>query len=480
MRLALHHNLMRPFPLIVQEIQTTMFTPEEKATINQRLSAGRVKSKKPVFDLINSGAAYEQVDAMINQLIADQAEKQKPTIRRNTQSAEYTVFGRHLITQNAIDDMDSVMSMPFVLGGALMPDGHRVAPEKPPVGSVIVCDAVVPAYVGADISCSVNLTMTNMPVDDGWFDDAFPSIQYVLKNKARFGLEIQPDPVVFEMDFYKQKLDLKTDFGQKIYDQVKKIARNHFATCGDGNHFFEFGYVPVNNSKRYLALLSHFGSRAVGSTIASAYESLANDLYELPKGVKDAPLDPNSPDGQDYITLMNWAGDFAEAGHKWLHVYLLEQLAERVDITYSTTERVFSRHNSMWITNDGYVHRKGATPADLNQKGVIPATMGHPTQIISGLGNPESFSSASHGGGRTHSRGQALQEFSNTHDYVLHEAGVRLIGGDSDEDPRAYKDIQKVMAAQAECAFTIGQFYPKVVRMADPRMPFWKMHKSKK
>jgi tRNA-splicing ligase RtcB len=458
-----------------------MLTSEEKATINQRLTAGRIKSKKIVFDLINSGATYNEVDALVNQLIANQAEKQKPRILRNAQLAEYKVFGRELISQNAIDDMNSIMSMPFVLGGALMPDGHRVAPEKPPVGSIIVCDAVVPAYVGADISCSVQITITNMIVDDDWFEAAFPSIQYVLKNKARFGLEIQPDPVVFDMDFYNQTPDLKTGFGEQVYEEVKKIARNHFGTCGDGNHFFEFGYVPAGNKgKRHLAMLSHFGSRAVGSTIASAYESLANDMYELPKGVKDAPLDPTSPDGQDYITLMNWAGDFAEAGHQWLHKYLLEQLAERVDLAYSTTETVYSRHNSMWITNDGYVHRKGATPADLNQKGVIPATMGHATQIISGLGNPESFNSASHGGGRTHSRGQALQEFSNTHDYVLREAGVRLIGGDSDEDPRAYKDIHKVMAAQAECAYTIGQFYPKVVRMADPRMPAWKMHKGKK
>ncbi|MBA3872444.1 MAG: RtcB family protein [Anaerolineae bacterium] len=461
-----------------------MFTPEEKAAINQRLTESRVKSKKLVFDLINKGdSTYEQVDALISQLIADQAEKQKPSILRKSELAEYKVFGRPLITQNAIDDMNSIMSMPFVLGGALMPDGHRVAPEKPPVGSVIVCDAVVPAYVGADISCSVNLTMTNMVVNDDWFDEALPSIQYVLKNKARFGLEIQPDPIVFDMDFYNQKVDLKTEFGKEVYEHIKKIARNHFGTCGDGNHFFEFGYVPANNKdkgQRHLAMLSHFGSRAVGSTIASAYEGLANDMYELPKGVKDAPLDPTSSDGQDYIALMNWAGDFAEAGHKWLHVYLMEQLAERVDIAYSTTESIFSRHNSMWITNDGYVHRKGATPADHNQKGVIPATMGHATQIITGLGNPESFNSASHGGGRTHSRGQALQAFSNTHEYVLHEAGVTLIGGDADEDPRAYKDIYKVMAAQSDCAYSIGQFYPKVVRMAEPRLPWWKTNKGKK
>ena len=110
-----------------------MFTPEEKAAINRRLSENKIKSKKLVFDLINQeNTTYEQVDELVNRLIAEQTEKQKPVIQRNSQLADYKVFGRHLITQNAIDDMNSIMSMPFVLGGALMPDGHRVAPEKPP------------------------------------------------------------------------------------------------------------------------------------------------------------------------------------------------------------------------------------------------------------------------------------------------------------------------------------------------------------
>lgn len=447
-----------------------MFTPEDKAAVNMTLKEFGIKNKKDVFDRINQGATYDEIAALINEMILAQQATAKPKILRNSEKAEYAVFGRSLITQNAIDDMDSIMSMPFVLGGALLPDGHRVAENKPPVGSVIVADAVVPAYVGSDISCSVYLTITGMTVDEDWFNLNKPSIQYVLKNKAQFGLEIQPDPVVFDMPFYKNQLGLFTDTGKMVYEQVKKIARNHFATCGDGNHFFEFGYVPNNKGKMILAMLSHFGSRAVGSTIANVYENLAKDMYDLPKDIKDAPLDPMSPDGKDYITLMNWAGEFAEAGHKWLHSHLMNELSQRVDISYGNQASFFSRHNSMWITNDGYVHRKGATPAAANQYGVIPATMGHATQIVRGLGNPESFESASHGGGRTHSRGQALQEFSDTHNYVLNEYAVTLIGGDADEDPRAYKDIDAVMKEQRTCVTTVSKFYPKIVRMAEPRI----------
>lgn len=51
-------------------------------------------------------------------------------------------------------------------------------------------------------------------------------------------------------------------------------------------------------------------------------------------------------------------------------------------------------------------------------------------------------------------------------DEKLHEAGVHLIGGDIDESPMAYKDINEVMQYQNELVNIIGLFKPKVVRMA--------------
>ena len=51
-------------------------------------------------------------------------------------------------------------------------------------------------------------------------------------------------------------------------------------------------------------------------------------------------------------------------------------------------------------------------------------------------------------------------------DEKLSEAGVHLIGGDIDESPMAYKDINEVMQYQNELVNIIGMFKPKVVRMA--------------
>lgn len=42
-----------------------------------------------------------------------------------------------------------------------------------------------------------------------------------------------------------------------------------------------------------------------------------------------------------------------------------------------------------------------------------------------------------------------------------------LIGAGLDEAPGAYKDINKVMAAQTELVDVVARFEPKMVRMAD-------------
>jgi tRNA-splicing ligase RtcB len=50
---------------------------------------------------------------------------------------------------------------------------------------------------------------------------------------------------------------------------------------------------------------------------------------------------------------------------------------------------------------------------------------------------------------------------------TLSENGVHLIGGGLDEAPQAYKPIKKVMAAQTDLVEIVGEFLPKVVRMAE-------------
>jgi tRNA-splicing ligase RtcB (3'-phosphate/5'-hydroxy nucleic acid ligase) len=77
--------------------------------------------------------------------------------------------------------------------------------------------------------------------------------------------------------------------------------------------------------------------------------------------------------------------------------------------------------------------------------------MGVRSFIVRGKGNPESFTSCSHGAGRRMSRTAARKTFT-LEDHAAATEGVecRKDSGVIDETPGAYKSIDAVMAAQAD------------------------------
>ena len=85
------------------------------------------------------------------------------------------------------------------------------------------------------------------------------------------------------------------------------------------------------------------------------------------------------------------------------------------------------------------------------QLGIIPGSMGAKSYIVRGKGNPLSYCSCSHGAGRGHSRGAAKRLF-DLEALAAQTAGVECRKDESvlDEIPGAYKDIEAVMAAQAD------------------------------
>jgi tRNA-splicing ligase RtcB len=93
--------------------------------------------------------------------------------------------------------------------------------------------------------------------------------------------------------------------------------------------------------------------------------------------------------------------------------------------------------------------------------------MASPGFVVSGKGNPESLNSASHGAGRVMSRTQATKTFNwKKVNAFLREQGVTLISAGLDEVPMVYKNIREVMAAQSDLVTVLGQFDPKLVKMA--------------
>ena len=66
------------------------------------------------------------------------------------------------------------------------------------------------------------------------------------------------------------------------------------------------------------------------------------------------------------------------------------------------------------------------------------------------------------------SRTQAIKNITKAEMWsILNLHGVTLIGAGLDEAPMAYKNINKVMAAQKDLVDVVAKFTPKLVRMAD-------------
>jgi len=391
------------------------------------------------------------------------------TIELNPSPDAYRIFGQDGIEEGALNQMNIAMQLPVTVAGALMPDAHQG--YGLPIGGVLATrNAIIPYGVGVDIGCRMALSVFDIP-EKHFFD-----------NRATYKRELIAHTVfgagkgfTGKDRAYHQVLDRK-EFGlNALLRGLHDKAFTQLGSSGGGNHFVEWGIIDFDQTDdalgvekgRYLALLTHSGSRGLGATLAGHYTRIAKEQCKLPAYAQNlAYLDLNSEAGQEYWLAMNLAGDYASACHEVIH----RKLTKAIGATVLT--KVENHHNFAWKeTLNGeelIVHRKGATPAGLGVMGIIPGSMTAPGFLVRGKGNVSAIHSASHGAGRQMSRTKALSTV-NKADLraILQEVGVSLIGGGLDEAPMAYKDIHQVMAAQTELVDVVAKFSPKMVRMAD-------------
>jgi tRNA-splicing ligase RtcB len=383
----------------------------------------------------------------------------------NNTRAPFSIFGENEIDEQAKYQLYDALKLPISVAGALMPDAH--SGYGLPIGGVLATDnAVIPYGVGVDIGCRMSLSIFDIPAS--FFKGKELQLQAILKDHTKFGMyethTIKADHELFSRSEF-QDIPLLKNLLSKAYKQL--------GTSGGGNHFVEFGIAKITNplnewkigAGEYFAVLSHSGSRGLGANIAKHYTYLATKQCPLPKNVQHlAWLDLNTHDGQEYWLAMNLAGDYAKACHDDIHRRIAKAIGKRVVVT------IENHHNFAWKENvngkEAIVHRKGATPANAGELGIIPGSMTAPGFIVQGKGNAESLNSASHGAGRLFSRRKCKESFTQSEiNKVLKANDVTLIGGNIDEAPMAYKDINKVMANQNELVDVLGTFTPKIVRM---------------
>jgi len=424
---------------------------------------------KKVKDYPESFLDDAVLEGLAKAMIEEAQSKESDTIALVENAKPYTIFGEGYIEEGARNQMNIAMQLPVTEAGALMPDAHQG--YGLPIGGVLATkNAVIPYGVGVDIGCRMALSIFDIPEKHYFGKDAMYKRELIAFTKFGAGKEYRSleraDHAVLENEAFNSTPFLKNLHG-KAWAQL--------GTSGGGNHFVEWGIIEfaerdevLNIDKgRYVALLTHSGSRGLGATIAGHYTRLAKDLCKLPKEAANlAYLDLNSAEGQEYWIAMNLAGDYASACHEVIHKRLTKAIGAKV------LAKVENHHNFAWkeILNgeEVIVHRKGATPAGKDVMGIIPGSMTAPGFLVRGKGETSSINSASHGAGRLMSRTKAVQSITRSEmKAILKDYGVTLIGAGLDEAPMAYKDIHQVMAAQTDLVDVVAKFEPKMVRMAD-------------
>ncbi|MEO0322082.1 MAG: RtcB family protein [Myxococcota bacterium] len=368
------------------------------------------------------------------------------------------------VDDKALAQLHNIASLPFIHRWvAAMPDVHLGMGAT--VGSVIATKgAVVPAAVGVDIGCGMSAARTSLTASD--LPDSLRSIRSSIEAAVPHGRTRHGGSgdrgAWGNIPKDNQKAWKALSFGfEDIVRKHPKVAKSnhvtHLGTLGTGNHFIEL----CLDEEDAVWVMLHSGSRGVGNRIGSyfiakAKEEMKRWFIRLPD--EDlAYLAEGSELYDDYVEAVGWAQDFARTNRELMMAAVLEALATEPGLRpfELTAEAVNCHHN--YVTRERHygadvlVTRKGAVRARAGDLGIIPGSMGTRSYIVRGKGNPESFCSCSHGAGRVMSRTKARRTFT-LEDHRKATEGVECRKDEAvlDETPKAYKDIDAVMAAQAD------------------------------
>lgn len=348
------------------------------------------------------------------------------------------------IEETALAQARNLANLPFAFRHvALMPDSH--VGYGMPIGGVLATRGViVPNAVGVDIGCGMTAVRTSIEEID---DASIKEIMGRIRKAVPMGFAHHKEPR--EWDGFDRAPDIK------VIQEELKSARCQLGTLGGGNHFIE---IQAGSDGR-IWLMLHSGSRNFGLKVAKAYHGVAKELCARWRSDVPDPdlsfLPMDTPEGREYFEAMGYCLDFAEASRAEM---MRQVVAASLEYGRSSVEALpMSVHHNYaamehHFGSDVMVHRKGAIRARLGERGIIPGSMGAASFVTWGLGNEESFQSSSHGAGRRMGRKAAIQGL------VLADEQAKMAGiihglrnqGDLDEAPGAYKDIDEVMANQAD------------------------------
>ena len=352
---------------------------------------------------------------------------------------------------------------------AIMPDGHQGMGF--PIGGVMALkDAICPNAIGVDQGCGMRTLKTNIKAED--ISDVRIRRFWMTKTKEKIPLG--------EGNCHRENQEWEM-FDASPFEITDRDRKN-LQSLGGGNHFCSL----EQDQDGYVRFLLHSGSRNLGHRICTKYSELAENLCArwfvdlsdthlafLPIGEKVT---------QDFIDCLTFALSYAFENRRRMMQAMKTSFQEMLD-EFRLGNAVFSEendchHNYAALENhfgqNVWVHRKGAIRVREGEFGIVPGSMGTASYLVRGLGNPESFMSCSHGAGRKMSRSAASQnltkeECDKAMEGIVCDRWNKVQRGkckgqlDLSEAPGAYKDIEEVIANEADLVKPIVRLTPLAV-----------------
>jgi tRNA-splicing ligase RtcB len=372
------------------------------------------------------------------------------------------------LEDEALKQLRNVALLPVLHGHvAVMPDVHWGMGAT--VGTVIpTLGAIVPAAVGVDIGCGMIAARTTLVASD--LPDDLKPMRSALERAVPHGRTegrggggkrdkgAWGDIPKRVANLWKEHLGDGFDLLCEKYPTLKNTNHvNHLGTLGTGNHFIEV----CLDEQDHVWFMLHSGSRGVGNRIATVFIEKAKKDMERVLGTlpdKDlAYLSEGTRHFDDYVEAVLWAQEFARFNRQVMMENVIEAVRRLPGIKpFKADAMVVNCHHNYvaketHLGADVWLTRKGAVRAGEGDLGIIPGSMGAKSYIVRGKGNPDSYHSCSHGAGRRLSRTKAKAQFSiEDHRRATAHVECRKDADVIDETPMAYKDIDAVMAAQAD------------------------------
>ncbi len=357
------------------------------------------------------------------------------------------------VEAKALAQLKNTASLPWVFHHvAAMADCHYG--KGATIGSVIAMkNAVSPSAVGVDIGCGMAAVKTNLTAND--LPESLRDLRHAIEAAIPVGFRSHGKvaPGVDRLPMWHQFKFLS----EKVQERLEK-ARLQCGTLGGGNHFIE---VCLDTEQNVWIML-HSGSRNIGKTLAEIHIKIAKKLAhntDLPDKDLSVFL-AGTPEMKAYRRDLFWAQNYAMENRRTM-MRLLKAVMERFFPQVTFGDAVECHHNyvaeEVHYGEEVFVTRKGAIRAGKGDMGIIPGSMGTRSYIVEGLGNPESFESASHGAGRRMGRNVAKRTFSRE-DLIEQTKGVECRKDKDviDEIPGAYKSIEQVMLNQQDLVKTVA------------------------